>query len=172
MKKELRYKYLKIRENILNKNIKDNIIYNRVIKDNNVINSDLLLIYVSYNYEVDTLKIINYFLGKKKIAVSRIDNDVMNFYYIDNTNELSRGYNGIFEPINNNIVTEFKNVVSITPGICFDKFGYRIGYGKGFYDKFYQKHNVFKIGLCYKECLIDRINYDKYDIPVDKVITD
>jgi 5-formyltetrahydrofolate cyclo-ligase len=70
------------------------------------------------------------------------------------------------------MVCEFNNSVCITPGICFDKYGYRIGYGKGFYDKFFYNHDVFKIGLCYQECLVDKIEVDDYDIAVDKIITD
>lgn len=171
MKQELRKKYLSIRNNIKDKDIKDNIIYNRIISDIDILNKDLILIYVSYNSEVDTLKIINYFLDKKKVAVPRIDNGIMNFYYINNIDDLKIGYFGILEPISNNIVKDFSNCVSITPGICFDKFGNRVGYGKGFYDKFYYKYDVFKIGLCYKECLLDRIDIDIYDIAVDKIIT-
>lgn len=172
MKQELRKKYLSIRNNIKDKDIKDNIIYNRIISDIDILNKDLILIYVSYNSEVDTIKIINYFLDKKKVAVPRIDNGIMNFYYIDSINDLKIGYFGILEPINNDKVTNFDNCISITPGICFDKLGYRIGYGKGFYDKFYAKHHVYKVGLCYKECLIDNIDFNEYDISVDKVITD
>ena len=172
MKQELREKYLNVRKNIVNRNIKDKIIYNKVIKDEEIIKCDLILIYVSYNYEVDTINIIKDFINKKKIAVPRIDNGIMNFYYINSMDELKKGYFGILEPISNNIVKDYTNCVSITPGICFDKNGYRVGYGKGYYDKFYYNHDVFKIGLCYKECLIDKIYNDIYDIPVDKVITE
>ena len=172
MKEKLRNKYLKIRKDITNRDIKDNIIYEKVINDQDIINSDLILVYVSYNNEVDTLKIINYFIDKKKIAVPRIDNNIMNFYYINSINDLKVGYYGILEPINNNIVCEFNNSVCITPGICFDKYGYRIGYGKGFYDKFFYNHDVFKIGLCYNDCMVNRIVTDEYDIAVNKVITD
>lgn len=172
MKQKLRNKYLNIRKNINNRNIKDNLIYDKVINDKDINNYDLVLIYVSYNYEVDTIKLISYFLKKKRVAVPRIDNGIMNFYYINSLDELKKGYFDILEPVSNNIVNDYSNAVSITPGICFDKRGYRIGYGKGFYDKFYSKYNVYKVGVCYKECLIDRLNNSEYDIPVDKVITD
>ena len=172
MKQELRKKYLNIRNTIKNKDIKDNIIYNKIINDIDIIDKDLILIYVSYNNEVDTIKIINYFLDKKKVAIPRIDNGIMNFYYIENLNELKKGYFGILEPISNRIVKDFNNCVSITPGICFSKDGFRIGYGKGFYDKFYSKNDMLKIGLCYKECFVSKIDNDRYDIAMDKVITD
>ena len=172
MKNELRKKYLDIRKNINNRSIKDKIIFDKVINDEYINKCDLVLIYVSYNYELDTLNIINYFLNKKKVAVPRIDDGIMNFYYINSINDLKKGYFGILEPVSNDIVKDYSNCVSITPGICFDKLGYRLGYGKGFYDSFYSKYDVYKIGLCYKECLVDKLDTDNYDIAIDKVITD
>lgn len=172
MKKLLRSKYKEIRRNINNKKEKDNIIFSRVINNINVNNASTLLIYVSTKEEVDTIEIIKYFLDKKKVAVPRIDNGIMNFYYINSLDELMEGYFGILEPTTNNIVKDFKSIVSITPGICYSYDLYRIGYGKGYYDKFYSNHDVYKIGLCYSECLIDKIDNDKYDIKVDEIITD
>ena len=80
----------------------------------------------------------------------------MNFYYINSLDELMEGYFGILEPTSNNKIEDFNNAVSITPGICFSYDLYRIGYGKGYYDKFYSNHGVYKIGLCYSNCLIDK----------------
>ena len=172
MKKLLRSKYKEIRRGIIDKEDRDNIIFNRVINNTKVIDADTLLIYVSNEEEVDTINIIKYFINKKKIGVPRIDNGIMNFYSINTLDELMEGYFGILEPTTNNIVKDFNNAVSITPGICFSYDLYRIGYGKGYNDKFYSNHNVYKIGLCYTECLIDKIDNDKYDIKVDEIITD
>ena len=172
MKQDLRKKYLDIRRNIIGRDNKNDIIYNKIIDNKYVSECNIILIYVSYNYEVDTIKLINYFLKNKKVAVPRVDNGIMNFYYISSLNELRKNYYGILEPINNDMVNDYSNCVSITPGVCFSKLGYRIGYGKGFYDKFYSIHDVYKIGVCYKECLVDNIGVDKYDVAVNEVITD
>ena len=171
MKKELRSKYLTVR-NTIKSNKLDKEIFNRVITNEHIINCNLLLVYVSYNSEVDTINIIKYFLGKKIVAVPKIENNIMNFYLINSLSDLKEGTFGILEPISNKIVTEFTNTVSITPGICFSKEFYRIGYGKGFYDKFYSMHNnIYKIGLTYDECLIDTFTYDNFDKPLDEIIT-
>ena len=66
MKNELREKYLEIRNNIVNKEEKDNIIFNMVINNEYVKNAKTILIYVSINSEVDTKKLIEYFLSNKK----------------------------------------------------------------------------------------------------------
>ncbi|MGN1358706.1 MAG: 5-formyltetrahydrofolate cyclo-ligase, partial [Bacilli bacterium] len=62
--------------------------------------------------------------------------------------------------------------ICITPGICFSKDKYRIGYGKGYYDRFIKENHLYQIGLCYQACLLDKIPHDYYDQKVDEIITD
>ncbi len=173
MKKEfLRKKYKEKRDNIKNKVTKDNLIYQKVINNKDILSSKTLLIYISINSEVDTTKIINYFLNTKNIAVPKIIDNDMFFCYVTNLNELTSGKYNIPEPTNENIVTDFDNAICIVPGICYDKENYRIGYGKGYYDRFLSKNKIKTIGLCYKECMIEKIDNDKYDYKIDEVITD
>lgn len=173
MKKEfLRKKYKEKRDNIKNKVTKDNLIYQKVINNKDILFSKTLLIYISINSEVDTIKIINYFLNTKNIAVPKIIDNNMYFCYVTNLNELTSGKYNIPEPTNENIVTDFDNAICIVPGICYDKENYRVGYGKGYYDRFLSKNKIKTIGLCYKECMIEKIDNDKYDYKIDEVITD
>lgn len=173
MKQLYRKKYLELRKNIKNKSLKDEIIFNKVIDNEKVNEAKTMLIYVSFNDEVDTIKLIKYFINKKKIAIPKIENDVMNFYYINSIDELKKGSFNVLEPFGTLKVTNFRNCVSITPGICYGKDGYRIGYGKGFYDRFYNKHkSIYKIGLCYHELLLDNIPHNKFDHKVDEIISD
>ena len=173
MKKEfLRKKYKEKRDNIKNKITKDNLIYQKVINNKDILCSKTLLIYISINSEVDTIKIINYFLNTKNIAVPKIIDNNIFFCYVTNLNELTSGKYNIPEPTNENIVTDFDNAICIVPGICYDKENYRIGYGKGYYDRFLSKNKIKTIGLCYKECMIEKIDNDKYDYKIDEVITD
>jgi len=173
MKKEfLRKKYKEKRDNIKNKVTKDNLIYQKVINNKDILSSKTLLIYISINSEVDTIKIINYFLYAKNIAVPKIIDNDMFFCYVTNLNDLTPGKYNIPEPTNENIVTDFDNAICIVPGICYDKENYRIGYGKGYYDRFLSKNKIKTIGLCYKECMIEKIDNDKYDYKIDEVITE
>ena len=172
MKEELRKKYLDIRKNIINKDELNNKIYYKVVQNNRIKSAKTILIYISFNNEVDTIKIIKYFLDKKLVAVPKIENNEMNFYYINNVDELKMGKYHILEPITDKKVIEFKDTVSLTPGICYSKDGYRIGYGKGYYDKFYKRNNVYSIGLCFKECILEEIPYDPFDQKVNEIITD
>lgn len=170
-KNELRKKYKLIRKNISNKKEQDNLIYNEIIKNKHILNCSTLLLYVSFNSEVDTLKIIEYFLNNKRIAVPKIENNIINFYYINSLNDLKVGLFGILEPTTQEKVNNYENTTCIVPGICFDKNNYRIGYGKGFYDKFLSNKNIYTIGICYKETLINKIPIDKYDISLNEIIS-
>ena len=120
---------------------------------------------------VDTINIIKYFLGKKKIAVPKIEDNTMNFYYINSLNDLKPGYFNILEPATNLKVETFTNTTCIVPAICYDSNNYRVGYGKGFYDKFLTNKNIYTIGISYKETLINKIPIDKYDINLNEVIS-
>ncbi len=172
MKQELRNKYRTIRKSIKFKKIRDFIIFIKLITNKKIKKSKKILTYVSTKEEIDTIRIIKYFINKKEIYVPTIENDLINFYRIKSLNDLKVGKYKILEPISQGKITNFKNAVCITPGICFSKNHYRIGYGKGFYDKFFAKNKVYSIGLCYKKCLINNLSLDKYDIIVDKLITD
>ena len=79
MKKLLRSKYKEIRRSIIDKEDKDNIIFDRVINNTKITKADTLLIYVSTKEEVDTINIIKYFINKKRIGVPKIDNGIMNY---------------------------------------------------------------------------------------------
>ena len=58
------------------------------------------------------------------------------------------------------------------PALSYDKDGYRLGFGMGFYDRFLADYNGIKLGLCYDNCMSESFCHDGYDISVDKVFTD
>ena len=171
MKQELRKKYLSIRKNICS-TIPSSIITKKVLSHPKIITSSTILIYMSNNNEVDTKEIINALLPSKKIALPKVINKEIKFYYINSLLELSPGYYGILEPITTNPVNNYDNTICITPGVCFSRDGYRIGYGGGYYDRFLSKHKVYTIGLCYKECLVDALPHESHDKQIDEIITD
>lgn len=172
-KQILRNKYLKIRKNINNKKEIDDIIFNKVISLKEYKESNLVLTYVSLKDEVDTFKLIEYSLKiGKKVAVPKCEGDIIKFYLISNLTDLKKGKFNILEPITNNVVTDFKNSICIIAGVAFDKQNNRIGYGKGFYDKFLHNYDGTKVGLAYKECICEEIDIEKTDIKMDKIVCD
>lgn len=169
-KKILRKKYLEIRKNC-KLNIKK--IHNNLFSLNDFINAKTVFIYVPFGDEISTYEIIEMcFKLNKKVAVPKCVDNNLEFYYILSFSDLKNGAYNILEPITKIQATDFENSICITPGIAFDKKGYRIGYGKGYYDRFFKEYAGIKIGVCCKECLIDDVFHDEFDIPVDYVLCD
>ena len=100
---------------------------------------------------------------------------LMNISRLRKFTDLESGYFGVLEPSNDSIEIVDPNILDlvITPGLIFNDKGYRIGYGAGFYDKFFSslKNDPIKIGICFEEQIMDFEN-DDYDIPVDLIIND
>ena len=140
--------------------------------------ANVILTYVSTDNEVDTRCIIETALNaKKKVAVPFcVPNTphLMKFYFINSLSQLEKGSFGVLEP-NPNICEElkdFSNGLCLVPALSFDKKGYRLGYGKGYYDRFLSKFDGKTVGLCYEEFLSEELPNGKYDKQVQTIITD
>jgi len=141
------------------------------------IHCNQLFCYVSFNQEVITTNILKTALfEKKKVAVPKIIGDEMKFYYIKSLEELNLGTHGILEP-NTEVEAipqrDELNLV-IVPGLAFDLNRNRIGYGKGYYDRYFTKYNEIpmkKIALTYDFQVLEELPIDNYDKKIDQIIT-
>ena len=156
-------------------------IFDYLVSTKEYINADKILLYYSYNNEVLTKSIFEDSIKKgKQVAYPKcIKTNTgwdMDFYYLDELSQLSEGYKGIFEPDNekyNLIKHDNKSGLCIIPCSAFDEKGHRIGYGKGFYDKYLCRHNVdCKIALAYELQKTNRIDTEETDINMNMVITE
>jgi len=177
-KQRLRRKYKEIRRNISleEKKLFDEAIFQSIISSQLYKSAKQILCFVSMDIEVDTRNLINQaFVDKKAVAVPKcIDkNGTMEFYYISSFIDLEESNFSLLEPniYKANKVENFDNSICIVPGLCFDNVGYRIGFGKGFYDRFLSKYSEKKVGLCYNNCITKKLPHDCYDISVDYVVT-
>lgn len=62
--------------------------------------------------------------------------------------------------------------VLVVPGLAFTKDGARLGRGKGFYDRYLERHDVFKIGVCQERQIFETIETEEHDALMDVVITE
>ncbi|MDR2222546.1 MAG: 5-formyltetrahydrofolate cyclo-ligase [Flavobacteriaceae bacterium] len=136
-----------------------------------------LFLSIESKKEVDTSYIMQILSGKdKNIIVSRTDfetNSMRHFLMTDNTTFKVSSY-GIPEPVDGFEVQPTQIDVVFVPLLAFDTKGNRIGYGKGFYDRFLQecKPDVVKIGISFFEAEREDINdVFEQDIPLDYCIT-
>ena len=169
-KSELRKKYFELRNQIQNRELKNEQILETLLNLEEIKKSDLILTYVSMGSEVDTIAFIKRIIATKRVAVPKIENNEMNFYLINSLNELVQGKFNIMEPTTNQKLLDFSSSCCLVPGICFNKEGYRIGYGGGYYDVFLKNYQGATIGLCYQECLTDEMFQESHDIRVKRIV--
>ncbi len=136
-----------------------------------------LLTYVSTPIEVDTLEIIRRALADgKRVAVPRCVPGTrdMEFYWINGVEELEPGTFGVLEPRPDpkRKVTDFSNGLCLVPALCYDWRGYRLGYGKGYYDRFLAGFGGHMIGVCYSDCIRRKLPHGRFDRPVELLVTD
>ncbi|RJQ32217.1 MAG: 5-formyltetrahydrofolate cyclo-ligase [Actinobacteria bacterium] len=134
-----------------------------------------LLFYCSYGSEVITYLMIEETLAfGKKVFLPLCTQNNLQVREIKSLSDLNPGYGGILEPTENTREVKPQEIdLVIVPGVCFDKTGYRLGYGKGFYDRFLKDvPQVKKIGLCYCMQLVEKLDCEAHDIPVDMIISE
>ncbi|MFQ9873345.1 MAG: 5-formyltetrahydrofolate cyclo-ligase [Oscillospiraceae bacterium] len=139
-------------------------------------NAGTVLCYMSTPIEVDTLEFIERaWADGKRVAVPRcIENTrLMDFYYIRCMQDVAPRTFGVLEPIPERCekVEDFSGSICLVPGLAFDRQGYRLGYGKGYYDRFLDRYPCPKIGIIYGECVQNRLIHGRFDVPVDLLVT-
>ena len=128
--------------------------------------------YLPYNQEVRTVPILEQALKDgKRVAVPKVYGDEMKFIYMTDLSLVERSGFGIPEPVADGPEGDDPTALVLMPGLAFDPQGHRIGYGGGFYDKFLAKEpNHPTVALCYQFQMLDHIETDDHDIPVDCVL--
>ena len=143
--------------------------------------ANTILLYYPYNNEVETFALFERALADGKTVAfpkAELVDGVpsLDFYVVSDLSMFENGYKGISEPdINNHSLIKFtdKADLCIAPGCVFDPSGRRIGYGKGFYDRFLNANPPEAvIGLAYELQIVPEIDCDKNDVTMNFVITE
>lgn len=179
LKKELRTKCKSLRQQLTIDEIEDK----SLAIANRMLQLDIwektyyhLFLTIEEQKEIETEFILQILAGKdKEIVVAKSNFDTLemtNYLLTDNTKFEKNQYN-IYEPLDGIEVPHAKIEVVFVPLLAFDQKGHRVGYGKGFYDRFLSKCNadVIKIGLSFfeaEECIDDVF---ESDIRLDYCVT-
>ena len=179
LKTELRQKYRSLRQSMPPeiKKQKDEAIAAQVRRLWQYQRNRVLLIYVSTDIEVDTFGIIRQAIEDgKRVAVPRCVPDTRNmeFYYIHSTDELAPGMFGVLEPKADpeKLYHEGDGGLCIVPAFSYDWRGYRLGYGKGYYDRFLSRFEGNMVGICYSDCVQRSLPHGRFDRPVELLVTE
>ncbi|HWT73293.1 MAG TPA: 5-formyltetrahydrofolate cyclo-ligase [Mobilitalea sp.] len=186
--KELRSKLTIEEHNSLSKAIRERLFQTEAYRS-----SENLLIFVSFQSEVDTHELIRLSLRDgKKVYIPRVEAGGMEFYQIHDLEGLVPSNYGVLEPpsgvddkfkfihqkdlmqanqLEHNL--QYRNLM-ILPGLAFDKNGNRIGYGAGYYDRYFAAHPdipFYKTAIGFDFQIIDQIPAEDYDRKADIIIT-
>lgn len=178
-KRSLRAKYRKLRESCppdvklrLDTKLTENFLSLEEYKS-----CETLFIYISCDFECDTRKIIEQaFADGKKVAVPKCLNHSgdMEFYYIKSFDDLETGMYGILEPDEARCeqAVSFDEGLCVVPGLCFDLLHYRVGFGKGYYDRFLRGFRGVSVGICFSKYTINEIPRGAFDTNTDILVTE
>lgn len=125
--------------------------------------------------EPDTISIVKRLLSENYrvvVPVTDTETTTLSLSYIDGMDDLIKGAYNIPEPRYIKSAKAEDIDVILVPGLAFDRSGGRMGFGKGYYDRFLSESRGVKIGLCYDFQLRDKIPTESHDVPMDFIITE
>lgn len=177
-KHTLRKKYKTLRAEIEKKSEKSEEICSNILSSMSYKYCRSVLLFYPTNDEPDILAIAKACLkdGRKVFFPKCYDGGIIRFFRIYDLYELVDGRYGIPEPMDDaeEYTPESSAELCLVPGLCFDKRGSRLGYGKGYYDRFLTKFKGISMGIVYSECVeSENLPSEKrYDKTVDLIVTE
>ncbi|WP_181833035.1 5-formyltetrahydrofolate cyclo-ligase [Bacillus taeanensis] len=132
---------------------------------------------VSRQREVDTIHIIEQaWKQEKNTTVPRcmVEDNRLDFRLFTSFEQLEVVYMDLKEPslLKTKAVSPHEVDLLIVPGLLFDKNGYRIGYGGGYYDRYLSTYTNKTIALAFECQIIDTLPREPFDLPVQEIITE
>ena len=134
---------------------------------------DCVYCYISVRNEAGTEMLLRELWNRKiQAAVPRVREKEMDFYYISGMEDLEPGAMGIPEPREGCRKAAEPCAPVIVPGVAFGQDFSRLGYGGGYYDRFFGREpEHLKIGMCYEFQLETELPSESFDVKMDAIIT-
>jgi len=133
------------------------------------------MLFSSFGSEVDTAPIIERLdEERRRVVLPRTEGREMLSVTYRPGDAASVAPFGAMEPAGGAIVEPEEIDAVIVPGLAFDRAGYRVGYGGGFFDRFLAKAraDALRIGICFALQVVDEVPRGATDLPVDVIVTD
>lgn len=172
MKNNIRKSLLELRRSLSEDEVKNKskIIVEKIRKTDSYKASKVVGLYCPIKNEVDLLELFN---DSKTICLPRVCGNDMEFYIVNSLNDLHLGAFNVLEP-NFDLKKVDKNDMDIiyVPCVGMSKDLYRIGYGKGFYDRYLNDYKGLKIAVCYRNQIVEDVYNEPHDVRLDDIIFD
>ena len=172
----LRKNVLAKRDELQNRQEKSEIICKTVLQSDLFKKAKTVFVFLSFGSEVDTSLIVKTcFEQGKKVCVPVCKKDcVMDAVAIQSTSDMTYDNKyGIAEPKDvSNVVDKLDIDLVIVPGSVFDKRLNRMGYGKGYYDRYFVGTKAKRVALAFDCQIVDEVPVDEYDVKMHCIITE
>lgn len=149
-------------------------IYNNMSALPELLAAETVFLYYSSGREVDTRKLIASLrsAGRRVALPVSLENGEMYFALCGDSLREGR-FPGIPEPeADAERVEPREGSLIVVPGLSFDRSGYRMGQGGGYYDRYLGRYRLFSVGLAREALLFDRVPREAHDQPVSCLVTD
>lgn len=140
--------------------------------------AEYVLLYAATPDEIDVYDIARVAFEKgKKVCFPRCDkkNHTMKYHIVNSLDELKPDAYNLLEPSEDAAVydpTSPGGAVCFVPGLVYDRAGYRLGYGKGFYDRYLSAFSGCTIGVVYSDYILSEVPRGRFDVSVDILLTE
>lgn len=156
---------------------KDEAIFNQIIGLPEYQKAKMILTFISTPIEIATFRLVEDALQKGKMVVAprcQSEQIAMDFYRITGMADLEPASFSVLEPKTDccEKITAFPDSICIVPGLLFDQEGFRLGYGKGYYDRFLSGYHGVTVGICYDACMREILPRGRFDRSVDILVTE
>lgn len=142
-------------------------VFENLLKIPEFVSSKSCFCYVDFKNEIPTQKVRDFF-SKRELVVPKIDG-VM--HAVKQVSGIEKNAFGIDEPKEYEIYEKCPDI-SIIPLVACDKKGNRIGFGKGYYDRYLRGKETLKIGVCYDFQVLESVPSEEQDITLDYIVTE
>ncbi len=158
----------------------DNEICEKMISSVTYRYADVILAYMPKEDEIDITPVLQKALDdKKKLAfpVCEPETRKMTFHFVDSLSDLQESTYGIKEPSPDKEMYTYdkyvkSSVVCVVPAIVYDKKGYRIGYGGGYYDRYLSSFKGTTLGIAYYDFILKLVPRGRFDFAVDVLLSE
>lgn len=130
--------------------------------------------YYPLGSEVSLVSFYGFLLEQKiPLAFPRVGDGSMDFYRVFSLEDFNEGTFHVMEPVPSCRRVEWEHALCLTPGSVFDGRGGRFGYGKGYYDRYFERYpEILRVGIAYGHQMEDRLPAEEWDVPMDYLITE
>lgn len=135
----------------------------------------VVMAFSSFGSEVDTASILEGLVARgARLALPRIEGTEIVAVTYRPGDAVTRVGFGALEPSGGEVVLDTEIDVVITPGVAFDRRGFRVGYGGGYYDRLFRRTRpeAFRVAAAFALQLVDEVPHGPADLPVDMVVTE